>query len=53
MMSIIQEGHSKDSLSLLNNVWILSWEDLKAGDDLTAKVESSGGIFWQLMLAVS
>lgn len=53
MLSGIQEGHSKDRLFLLGDVWFLRWEDLKTGDDLAAEVEPSGGIFWQLMLAVS
>ena len=53
-MSGIQEGHSKTAyLCSVMSIEILSWEDLKAGGNLTAEVESCGGIFWQFMLAVS
>lgn len=34
----IWNEHSRDGLSLLQHVWSLSWEDLKAGGDSVARV---------------
>lgn len=38
--SEIWKGHSRDSLSLLQHVWALSWEDLKAGGDSVPGVQN-------------